>query len=68
MELAQSHGVTLAQLAVAWVLERDEISSAIIGATSLEQLEENLKAKDVELDGKTMAKIEVILDNKTGSK
>ena len=62
MELAQTHDLTLAQLALAWVLERKEISCAIIGATSLKQLEENLKAKDVELGADLVAEINVIID------
>ena len=41
---------TPAQVALAWVLRRSEVSSAIIGASSVEQLEENLKAADVKLD------------------
>ncbi len=45
--LAEKAGLTRAQLALAWVLGRPGISSAIVGATSLEQLEENLKAADV---------------------
>ena len=64
MELAKTHGITLAQLALAWLLKREEISCAIVGATSLKQLEENLKAKDVELSEGLMEKVEGILDNK----
>ena len=64
MELAQTHDLTLAQLALAWVLKRKEISCAIIGATSLKQLEENLKAKDVELGDDLVAEINVIIDKK----
>jgi len=64
MELAQTHDLTLAQLALAWVLKSEEISCAIIGATSLKQLEENLKAKDVELGDDLVAEINVIIDKK----
>ena len=64
MELAQTHDLTLAQLALGWVLKREEISCAIIGATSLKQLEENLKAKDVELGDDLVAEINVIIDKK----
>jgi voltage-dependent potassium channel beta subunit len=42
--LAQSLGITTAQLAIAWVLRRKEVSSVITGATRLEQLDENLMA------------------------
>jgi len=40
---------TPSQVALAWVLRRPEVSSAIIGATSVEQLEENLKASEIQL-------------------
>ena len=40
---------TPAQVALAWVLRRDEVSAAIIGATSVEQLDENLKAPEIKL-------------------
>ena len=43
---------TPAQVALAWVLRRPEISSAIIGATSVDQLEENLKSADIKLSDK----------------
>ncbi len=45
--IAADLGVTPAQLAIAWALRRKEISSVIIGATSLDQLFENLGAADV---------------------
>ncbi len=64
MKLAQTHDLTLAQLALGWLLKREEISCAIIGATSLKQLEENLKAKDVELGDDLVAEINVIIDKK----
>ena len=62
MELAQTQDITLSQLALAWLLKREEISCAIIGATSLKQLEENLKAKDIELGADLVAEINVIID------
>lgn len=61
--LARSIDVTVAQLALAWILHRPEISCAIIGATRVEQLEENLKATEVHLDSETLEKIEMILKN-----
>ena len=46
----QKHGGgTPAQYALAWVLKHDTVSSAIIGATSVAQLEENLKATEIKL-------------------
>ena len=50
---AAAHGGgTPAQLALAWVLKHAEVSSAIIGATRIEQLEENLKAGEIKLADK----------------
>lgn len=42
--IARERGQTLAQMAIAWVLKRDTVTSALIGASSPQQLEENLKA------------------------
>jgi aryl-alcohol dehydrogenase-like predicted oxidoreductase len=42
---------TCSQVALAWVLRHPEVSSVILGATSVEQLEENLKASEVKLSG-----------------
>jgi len=44
--IASDLGATTAQLAIAWLLRRKEISSVITGATRLEQLDENLAAAD----------------------
>jgi L-glyceraldehyde 3-phosphate reductase len=43
-EIAQSRGQTLAQLALAWVLRRDTMTSTLIGASSVQQLEDNVAA------------------------
>jgi L-glyceraldehyde 3-phosphate reductase len=43
-EIASGRGQTLAQLALRWVLRHDEVTSALIGASSTEQLDENLAA------------------------
>ncbi|WP_436493423.1 L-glyceraldehyde 3-phosphate reductase [Actinokineospora sp. HUAS TT18] len=45
-EIAQRRGQTLAQLAVAWVLRNDRVTSALVGASSVEQLESTLRAVD----------------------
>lgn len=47
--IAEEVGCTRAQLALAWCLTRDNVSSAITGATRPEQVEENMKAIDVTL-------------------
>jgi L-glyceraldehyde 3-phosphate reductase len=43
-EIAQRRGQSLAQLAIAWVLREERVSSALIGASSVEQLEQNVAA------------------------
>lgn len=58
--IAEKAHVTLAQLALAWVLTRPGVTSAIMGATNAGQLDEDLKAADVELDAGTLEAIEEV--------
>ena len=51
-EISKAHNATIPQVALAWLLADPVITSPIIGATSLEQLEENLGSLDVELTEK----------------
>ena len=51
-EIASAHAATVSQVSLAWMLADPIITSPIIGATSLEQLEESLGALDVKLTGK----------------
>jgi aryl-alcohol dehydrogenase-like predicted oxidoreductase len=48
-EIGKAHGASVAQVALAWLLARPWISSVIVGASKLEQLEDNLKAIDLQL-------------------
>jgi voltage-dependent potassium channel beta subunit len=59
--LAQELGITVGQLALAWILRLPQISCAITGATSVTQLEENVKASQIRLDKATLERIETIL-------
>ncbi|TDD07399.1 aldo/keto reductase [Saccharopolyspora terrae] len=59
--LAEEAGLSLAQLAVAWVLQNDNVSAAIIGASRPEQVSENAVAAGVELDGELVAKMNDVL-------
>ena len=45
-EVAKARGQTLAQMALTWVLRGQRVTSALIGASSVAQLEENLRAAD----------------------
>ncbi len=61
LPVARELGITLPQLAIAWVLRRPEVSSAIVGATSPEQLEENAGASGVALADDVASRVERIL-------
>ena len=54
-------GLTMAQLAVAWVLQNDNVSAAIVGASRPEQLRENVKAAGVVLPAAVLERIDVVL-------
>ncbi|MFO0675396.1 MAG: aldo/keto reductase family protein [Polyangiaceae bacterium] len=56
--LARDLGRSRAQLAIAWAVSRRSVSSVILGATSLAQLDENLGALDVELDDDVLARLD----------
>ncbi|GHD45330.1 aldo/keto reductase [Mycetocola manganoxydans] len=59
--IADEQGLTLAQLAIAWVLANDDVASAIIGASRPEQVRDNVKAAGVKLDADTLARIDETL-------
>lgn len=56
--IADQAGLTMAQLAVAWVLQNDNVSAAIIGASRPEQVTDNAKASGVRLDEATLTAID----------
>jgi aryl-alcohol dehydrogenase-like predicted oxidoreductase len=56
--LADQAGLTMAQLAVAWVLQNPNVSSAIVGATKPAQLEDNVKASGVKLESDLLKAID----------
>jgi aryl-alcohol dehydrogenase-like predicted oxidoreductase len=60
--VAAEAGLSLAQLAVAWVLQNPNVASAIVGASRPEQVRDNVKAAGVTLDKGLLAKIDEILD------
>jgi len=59
--VADDLGLSMAQLALAWVLREDNVASAIIGASRPEQVEDNAAASGVELDAATLERIDEIL-------
>jgi aryl-alcohol dehydrogenase-like predicted oxidoreductase len=56
--IADGLGITMAQLALAWVLRRPEVASAIIGASRPEQVEDNAAGSGIELDDDTLRAID----------
>jgi len=60
--LAEQAGLTMAQLAVAWVLQNPSVSSAIVGASKPSQLEETVKASGVRLDADLLKAIDEALE------
>ena len=59
--LARELDLSLAQLAVAWVLQNDNVASAIIGASRPEQVHENVKAAGVTIPLELLARIDGVL-------
>jgi aryl-alcohol dehydrogenase-like predicted oxidoreductase len=59
--VADEVGLSLAQLAVAWVLQNPNVAAAIIGASRPEQVHENVKASGVDLSAEVLAKIDEVL-------
>ena len=53
--IAAAHGVSVAQVALAWILANDAVTSVIIGARKMTQLDDNLKAIDLTLSAEELA-------------
>ena len=60
--VADDAGLTMAQLALAWVLRQPNVASAIVGASRPEQVRENAAASGVKLDASTLAAIDEALE------
>jgi aryl-alcohol dehydrogenase-like predicted oxidoreductase len=58
--VAERLGITLPQLALAWVLREPNVASAIVGASKPEQVHANASASGITLDGSTLAEIDAI--------
>jgi aryl-alcohol dehydrogenase-like predicted oxidoreductase len=59
--IADELGITMAQLAIAWVLREPGVSSAIVGATRPEQVDENVAASGIELPPEVLKRIDEVL-------
>jgi aryl-alcohol dehydrogenase-like predicted oxidoreductase len=56
--IADDCSLTMAQLAVAWVLQNDNVAAALVGASRPEQVADNVKAAGVKLDDDVMKRID----------
>ena len=59
--LADELGLTMAQFSLAWVLQNQNVSAAIVGASRPEQIESNIKANGVEIPSEIMVKVDEVL-------
>ncbi|MCZ3388835.1 MAG: aldo/keto reductase family protein [Actinomycetia bacterium] len=60
--IADDAGLTMAQLAIAWVLQNDNVAAALIGASRPEQVRDNAGASGVTLEPELLARIDTVLD------
>jgi aryl-alcohol dehydrogenase-like predicted oxidoreductase len=61
-EIAESKDVKMTQIALAWILTKDFITAPIIGANSVEQLEENISALEIKLEENEIKRLDEISD------
>ena len=61
-EVAEQRGISMAEVALAWVTDRPGVTSTILGARTLEQLETNLRAAEVHLDADEVARLDAASD------
>ncbi|MCW2807838.1 MAG: aldo/keto reductase [Marmoricola sp.] len=59
--VAEELDLTMAQLAIAWVLQNDNVAAALVGASRPEQVSENVKAAGVKIPDELMTKIDDVL-------
>ncbi len=57
--IADTHGTSMARVSLAWLLTRPTVSSVILGARTVEHLEDNLGCVDVELSGEEVERLSV---------
>ena len=59
-DVARAHGVSGAQVALAWLLQRPAVASVIIGGRTTAQFEDNLKAVDLRLEAEEVARLDKV--------
>jgi aryl-alcohol dehydrogenase-like predicted oxidoreductase len=61
-DIAEGRGVSMAQIALAWLVARPAVTSVILGARTIEQLRDNLGAADLTLDAAEVARLDEVSD------
>jgi aryl-alcohol dehydrogenase-like predicted oxidoreductase len=61
-EIADAHGASMAQIALAWVTQRPGVTSTILGTRTVEQLEDNLAAAQLALNDEQVARLDEVSD------
>jgi aryl-alcohol dehydrogenase-like predicted oxidoreductase len=61
-EVGDAHGVSVARVALAWLLAKPAVMSVIIGAKTVEQLDDNLAAVDLTLSGEEIERLDAVSD------
>jgi len=59
--IASDHGLSMSQLALAWALQNENVSAVIMGATTADQVRENVKASGVILEASVLKAIDQVL-------
>lgn len=62
--IAQKHGRSIAQVAIAWVLRKQEVTSALNGARAISEIEDSIRAGDFELSSGEISTIERLLETR----
>lgn len=58
--IAENHGVSVARIALAWLLQRPFVTSVIVGARNTEQLDDNIAAVDIRLSEEELASLDTV--------
>ncbi len=59
-EVAEEHGASVAQIALAWLLHQDVVTSVIVGAKKMSQLDDNLASVDIRLSDEQLARLDEV--------
>ena len=60
LEIAEKHGVSAAQVALAWMLQKPGVTSIIIGAKKMAQLNDNIAATSLKLTSDEIEKLDAV--------